>query len=134
MTLTIEITPELESQVREQATRRGLGAGEYITTILREYLRHSPDTPCLPEAEAHLLQQINEGLPPELWRRYNELIAKRRAETLTPDERVTLIALSDQVEARNARRIQHLVELAHCRQMALPALMQQLGIEVPPHV
>ena len=72
MVLTIEITPELESQVREQAEQRGLGAGEYVVNILREHLRQTPriDARCLPEAQARLLQQINEGLYPEMWRRY----------------------------------------------------------------
>ena len=40
----------------------------------------------LPQTEAKLLLKINEGLPPEVQRRYDELIAKRRAESLTPDE------------------------------------------------
>ncbi|MBI3797591.1 MAG: hypothetical protein HY268_11585 [Deltaproteobacteria bacterium] len=136
MALTIEITPELESQVREQAEQRGLGAGEYVVNILREHLRqtHTIDARCLPEAEARLLQQINEGLSPEMWQRYNELIAKRRAETLTPDEHAALIALSDQIEDLNARRVECLAELARLRQTSLSALMQQLGIKAPPYV
>lgn len=134
MALTIEITSELESRVREQAEQRGLGADEYVVNILQEHLRQTQrlDTRCLPEAEARLIQQINEGLPPELWRRYNELIAKRQAETLTPDEHATLIALSNQIEDLNARRIEALAELARLRQTSLSELMQQLGIKAPP--
>lgn len=135
MALTIEITPELESQVREQAEQQGLGTGEYVVNILQEHLRHTHrlDAPRLPEPEARLLQQINEGLAPEMWRRYNELIAKRRAETLTPDEHATLIALSDQIEDLNARRLECLTELARLRQTSLSELMQQLGITAPPY-
>jgi predicted ATPase len=92
------------------------------------------------EAELHrlrgelLLQQINQGLPQETWQRYHELIDKRRAESLTPDEHATLIALSDQIEELNARRVGYLVELARLRQTPLEALMQQLGIQTLPYV
>jgi len=136
MTLTIDITPELEAQLREEAAKRGLDAREYIVKTLREHLRQTQNqrAPSLPEAEAGLLQKINEGLPPEIWRRYDELFAKRRAETLTPEEQNTLIALSDQIEELNARRIEYLVELARLRQTSLPALMQELGIKAPPYV
>ena len=136
MALTIEVTPELESQVREQAEQHGLGAGEYVVNILQEHLRqtHRLDARCLPEAEAHLLRHINEGLSPEVWRRYTELIAKRRAETLTPDEHAALITLSDQIEELNARRIEFLAELARLRQTSLSEIMRQLGIKSPPYV
>ena len=135
MVLTIEITPELESQVREQAKQQGLGADEYVVNILQEHLRHTQqhDARRLSETESRLLQQINEGLPPEMWRRYNELTAKRRAETLTPDEHAALIALSDQIEELNAHRLESLAELARLRQISLSELMQQLGIKAPPH-
>jgi hypothetical protein len=136
MTLTIEISPELESQVREQAAQQGLGADEYVVNVLRQYLRETerPKTSCLPETEARLLAQINEGFPPDWWQRYNELTEKRRAETLTPEEQATLIGLSDQIEELNARRIQHLIELARLRQTSLPELMEQLGIKPAPYL
>ena len=135
MALTIEITPELESQVREQAEQQGLGTGEYVVNLLQEHLRHTHklDVRRLPEAEARLLQQINEGLSQEMWHRYTELMVKRRAETLTPDEQAVLIALSDQIEDLNARRVECLAELARLRQISLSELIQQLGIKAPPY-
>ena len=135
MTLTIEISPELESQVREQAAQHGLSADEYVVNVLRQYLRETERTKasCLPETEARLLEQINEGFPPDWWRHYDELTEKRRTETLTPEEQTTLISLSDQIEELNARRIQHLIELARLRQTSLPELMEQLGIKPPPY-
>jgi hypothetical protein len=104
--------------------------------MLEEHVRHIQrrSIPCLREDEAHLLQQINQGLPQETWQRYHELIDKRRAESLTPDEHATLIALSDQIEELNARRVGYLVELARLRQTPLEALMQQLGIQTLPYV
>ena len=136
MALTVEITPELESQVREQAKQRGLEADEYIVNVLQEHLRqrqkHLPSH--LPEPEARLIEQINEGFPPELWRRYNELVTKRRAETLTVDEQAELISLSDQIEEFNTRRLEFLADLARLRQISLAELMQQLGITTPQYV
>ena len=136
MALTVEMTPELESQVREQAKQRGLEADEYVVNVLQQYLRqiqkYLPSH--LPELEAQLIEQINEGFPPELWQRYNELMTKRRAETLTPDEHAELISLSDQIEELSARRLEFLADLALLRQTSLAELMQQLGIATPQYV
>ena len=85
-------------------------------------------------AEADLLQRINQGLPQETWQRYIELVARRRAETLTPDEHVALVALGDQIEEANARRIEYLVELATLRHTTLEALMRELSISGPTYV
>ncbi len=104
----------------------------------RSVLRHPQDQdrrpPCLLEAETHLLQQINQGLPQELWQRYHELLNKRREARLTPDEQAAVIVLSDRIEEVNAHRIEHLVELARLRQTSLGTLMQHLGIKAPPYV
>jgi hypothetical protein len=136
MEVTLDITPELASRLLEAAAKEGLDANGYILHMLEEHVRHIQrrSIPCLREDEAHLLQQINQGLPQETWQRYHELIDKRRAESLTPDEHATLIALSDQIEELNARRVGYLVELARLRQTPLEALMQQLGIQTLPYV
>jgi len=87
--------------------------------------------PSLPRAEAELLLQINQGVAPEVQERYDALIAKRRAESLTPDEHDELLRLTDQMENLEARRLEHLAELARLRQTSLPALMKTLGIRTP---
>jgi hypothetical protein len=136
MAFTVEITSELESQMREQAQQQGLKADEYIVNVLQEHLRqiqnHLP--PHLPEAEARLIEQINEGCPPALWQRYTELVTKRRAETLTADEQAEVISLSDQIEDLNTRRLEFLADLARLRQTSLSELMRQLGISTPQYV
>ena len=136
MTLTIDMTPQLESKLRAEAAKQGLDASEYVLNALREHLRYPQrhDTPHLTQGESEWLQQINIGLPEETWQRYHKLIAKRRAETLTPDEQATLIKISDQIEKLNVNRVKHLVELARLRKVLLSTLMQRLGIETPPYV
>jgi hypothetical protein len=87
----------------------------------------------LPQAESELLLKINQEFPSELRKRYNELTAKRDAETLTPDEYDELLRLTDQIEMLQARRIEYLSELASIRKVSLPKLMDDLGISGPGH-
>lgn len=129
MTLTIDLPPELEARLRAEAERHGMDARLYVLRAVQERLGSAAaggDT--LGQAEAELLQKVNLGLPEPVWARYHELLAKRRAEVLLPGEQAELIALSDQIEEANARRMNHLVELARLRGMTLDSLMAQLGI------
>lgn len=127
MTVIIDLPPGMEARLHEEARKAGEEASVYIARTLEERLRPLP--PRLSPEEARLLQQINQGWPAGFWQRYNELIAKRRAEELTFDEHAELIACSDQIEEANARRVQHLVELAHLRRTTLTSLMEELGIK-----
>ncbi len=129
MTITLELTPELETQLRAEAKRAGLDESEYVLHTLQERLRLARQAAPLSPVETELLQHINLGLSEASWQRYHELIARRRAETLTLSEQQELIGLSDQIEEANVRRIEALIELARRRGMPLEALMRQLGIK-----
>jgi hypothetical protein len=94
-------------------------------------LRARRKAPSLSRAESELLLKINRGAPPDAQNRYGELIAKRRAETLTPDEHNELLRLTEQMEAMQARRIEYLAKLARLRHTTLTALMKDLGIRKP---
>jgi hypothetical protein len=84
--------------------------------------------------EAELLSKINQGLPPDIQQRYGELVAKRKAETLTPDEHQELLGLVGQIEKADVERIKHLIDLARLRGISLTALMKDLGIRTPTYV
>jgi hypothetical protein len=86
----------------------------------------------LPSAESELLMKINEGLPEEVYERYDVLIEKRREGNLTEAEYKELLELTDLTEKENVERIQHLVELAQLRNTTLPELMESLGIKPRP--
>lgn len=130
MTITIDIAPELESQLMHEAEKVGLDAKRYILRTLEERLRQAQDsTAPTPDVETDLLRHINLGLSQATWRRYHELVAKRRAEKLTPEEQTALVAISDQIEEANARRMAYLVELARLRKTSLGAVMADLGIK-----
>ncbi|MEM7357430.1 MAG: hypothetical protein AAF657_41840, partial [Acidobacteriota bacterium] len=83
--VTLEITPDLESQLRREAAREGLDPQGYILSTLRQRLTGAqhPTVPRLTAEEANLLRQINRGLPAATWQHYGELKEKRQAEDLT---------------------------------------------------
>jgi hypothetical protein len=87
--------------------------------------------PRLSAAETALLLKINQGFAPAPQQRYDELLEKRDARTLAPEEYQELLDLTDQVEAFNVERVQALADLARLRQVSLPEVMQQLGLDTP---
>ena len=86
----------------------------------------------LSTTETDLLQQINQGLPPTIRSRYEELNAKLHEETITLAEHEELLQLSDQLEQADAERLRHLIALAQLRQVSIDTLMDQLGIRQSP--
>jgi hypothetical protein len=87
--------------------------------------------PSVTQEEAELLLHINGHLPEDVQRRYDELMAKRDAETLGNEEHEELLRLTKQAEAFDVARVEALSKLASRRGVTLSALMRQLGIESP---
>lgn len=85
-----------------------------------------------PASEAELEAQIRHPLPPDIQQRYSELREKLQAETLAAEEHQELLTLTDVVEQADADRLQRLITLAQMRQVSLPDLMTQLGLQPPP--
>jgi hypothetical protein len=114
-------------------------AGRLQTSDLRRLvagaleLRAKREAPLASPRESDLLLAINEGLPSEVARRLETLYGKRRRETLTGEEHRELLALGDEVERREARRLEALTELAAIRQVPLTVLMGQLGLAAQRH-
>lgn len=101
----------------------------FVTQVLR--LRAQREAPSLSVSESELLLKINQGIPSGLQNRFNELIAKRQALTLTEAEHAELIQLSDRIEQLDAERIASYAELARLRNQSLTEVMQDLGIQPP---
>jgi hypothetical protein len=134
MTITLKITPELEEVLRRSAQRAGLSPDSYILKVLQERLGGEERLPPhLPREETELLQQINQGLPPTTWTRYQALKEKRDARTLTPDEHAELLTLTNEVELWNAHRLELVLALARLRQVPLRVMMDELGLTPPPY-
>jgi len=131
---TISIEAELSSDKLLEAVSQlsPLELEKFASQILA--LRAQYRAPNLSQSEAELLLKINQGVPPTIQKRYDELVAKRRAETLTPEEYDELLGLTEQVEKFETRRIEDLTELARLRKTSLTALMDDLGIRPPAYV
>lgn len=128
---TVQVEAQLTTDELLQAVQQ-LDKNELEQFVFRVVnMRAKQQAPSMPKAEAELLQKINQGLPKELLDRYNELVAKRQAEILTPDEHKELLSLTDQVEKLEARRVEHLAQLAHLQQTSMTDLMDSLGIQSP---
>jgi hypothetical protein len=87
--------------------------------------------PSLPKNESELLQKINQGLPSEVWKRYEELNAKLHEESITPEEHQELLAIIDRIELADAERMKQLIKLARLRNVSIATLMEQLDIRRP---
>lgn len=94
-------------------------------------LRASQRAPRLSQAEAELLEKINQGLAAQDQHRYDELVARRETEDLTPDENAEFLRLTNLFEALNVERMEALAELARIRRSTLRDVMQDLGIKTP---
>jgi hypothetical protein len=88
----------------------------------------------LSKEETRLLLKINEGIPESDQLRYNDLLARLARETLSEPERKELLKLTALVEAKNAERLKHLVQLAKLWNASLDEVMDRLGIKPPPIV
>jgi hypothetical protein len=128
-TIQIEalVSPDQLLRAVEQLPPSELAAFAAQVVALRARL----GSPHLSEPETVLLLRINEGIGPDARRRYDELVAKRQAETISPDELEELIGITDEIEQHDARRLLALDELARLRRMTLPELMASLGIAPP---
>lgn len=83
--------------------------------------------------ETALLIQINHSLPAVTQQRFDLLVSKRQAETLSQAELQELLDLTNQIEQSDADRLAALVKLAELRHLSLSQVMQVLGIQAPPH-
>ena len=137
MTITIDLTPELERQLRQAADEAGMALDSFIIRSVEERLgkpsRAAENGRRLSPAEGELLLRVNGLLACFPWERYRELVAKRQGELLTTSEQAEIVAMSDQAEAAGAQRMALLAELARLRNTSLSALMAELGLRPQSH-
>jgi hypothetical protein len=87
--------------------------------------------PSLSKQETQLLQQINQGVPAEVRKRYRLLDEKLHDGTITSEEHQELSDIINRIELADAERIMHLIKLAQLRNTTVDSLMDQLGIRKP---
>src|SRR5260221_11001595 len=87
VTLTVELEPELIGALRAMAQQAGVDPDRYIARALLEHVQsHQEPSQRGAADEAALLREIRQDLPEARRQRYHDLVAKRRAATLTPPE------------------------------------------------
>ncbi len=129
MSILIQINPSLETRLREKAAVKGLALNQFISQFLEHTFPNiAPVQPSVSEREATLLQQINLDISSEKWELYLNLKEKRAQSNLSETEREQFLALVEEIELANARRITVLAELAQIRNVPIRILMEQLGL------
>jgi hypothetical protein len=102
----------------------------------------SPKTVDRPAAEVareqeliRQLAEIDQQLSKEFWQRYDQLVAKRKEETLVPDspEHLELIRMTNELECRHAERLVLLIELAKLRKTSLAKVLKHSDVAVWNH-
>jgi len=127
----IQVDVQLSTNKLLEAVER-LSRSELQQFLSRVLALHAQrKAPHLPMKESALLTKINQGLPLTVSARLNQLVSKRRANTLTSEEHAELLRLIDQLEEAEARRAQALAQLARLRGVSMTALMRELGIRAP---
>ena len=127
----IQIDVQLSTNKLYEAVER-LSRAELQQFVDRVLALHAQrKAPHLSIKESALLTKINQGLPLAANTRLNQLVSKRRANTLTSEEHAELLQLIDQLEEAEAKRAQALAQLARLRGVSMTALMRELGIRAP---
>lgn len=133
MSIQLNVNSELERQLKKVASQLGLTPDTYIMRLLQKDLQtHAAPARLSPE-ESKLLKKINSSLSAIEWERYRVLLAKRDEEELSAQEQAELVALSDEIEEANARRMKAVAELARLRKTTVPALVETLGLSSSAH-
>jgi hypothetical protein len=125
---TINIQAEVSVDVLVKAVEQLQGAELRQFTAHVLALNAKRMAPSVTQEEAALLLQINTPLPADVQRRFDELVAKRDAETLDAEEYAELLQLTQQVEAFDVARLEALAKLAALRGVTLHELMRQLEL------
>jgi hypothetical protein len=127
--ITLPVSQEELLQVVEQLDSEDLD--EFASRV--QALRAERRSDVLLPAEAELIKQIDLGIAPETWKRYEFLTERLEDELLTEAEHQELLAIITQIEAANARRFEALVKLALLRQVSFDSLLKEFGITNPSH-
>jgi hypothetical protein len=128
-------TIQLQAEVSRDALLQAVGQlsppelDQFVAEVMKLRSRRGPAR--LGAMESELLARINQGFPDGLRDRYDELIARRRGESLTPEEHQELLRLTAEAERIEGERLSALAELARVRGIPLRALMVELGIPTP---
>lgn len=124
MLINIELPTDVKEKLDDKARHLGKALEDLIIEILEE-------TAAAEEVKKrdHLLQKVTLGIDPKKWERYYQLIAVRDEEQLTEEQHKELIAISDEIEMRNAERMPYVFQLAALEGTQPELIIEQLNIQ-----
>ena len=135
MSLTLEITADLERLLEAEASRTGSSPASVAHDMLRKSLSRRilpPDAaPRLSAEESELLEQINRGPSAAEMDRYLTLIRARQEESIGEAGLEELRAFTYRMEQLAVNRLTSLAALARLRGVDLEDLMDELQIQPP---
>jgi predicted DNA-binding protein len=127
--ITIDLSPELADRLSRLAKEHGLETREFIIKLVEDGIADSqPAEDSSLEDIRRRLQEFDGEIQRKRSGRYLQLQSKREQGILTPDEQRELIAVSDEIESVNARRVEYLVRQAVPRGLTAEALLRKLGM------
>ncbi len=129
---TVQLTADLSMEALLHAIDQ-LDAKELDTFVTRVLALRARRRGRPLNTEAELLPKINQGLPREVQQRDEELIEKRDARTLSPEEYNELLQLTDRAEQADVERLEALIDLARLRQISLDELLRDLRLRTESH-
>jgi hypothetical protein len=127
-TLQLELSPDELLKAVSQMDAAELD--DFTARVLALRARRATS---LPTDEVELIRQINQGVPSDIQKRFDQLVTRRWAEVLTEDEYQELLALTEQIERIDADRLERIAQLAHVRGIPLREMIRQLGLKQHPH-
>jgi hypothetical protein len=102
--------------------------GEFSAQVAAIYQERRSDAAT---TEAPLLSVVHRSLPQPTQARWDELLEKRDAASLSASEYEELLQLTDEVEDLNVQRMTALSQLAQARGVDLRTMMRQLNLPEP---
>ena len=127
MVIAFDLSAELSNRLTEESRRRGVDP----QVLLRNALERALPPENVSDAQAseiELLERINVGFSEAFWQRFQSLKSRHEAELLSQGERDEWVAMCDEVELADARRLAAVAELARLRGTTLDAMLIQLGL------
>jgi hypothetical protein len=125
-TIPIEVTISSEQLLQAVERLPGGELNRFVAQVLTLQARRAAGA--LSKAESDLLVEINASWPLATQQRYEQLVARREEESITPDELQELIVLTELDEQHAVARLRALADLATLRGVTLAALMASLGL------
>lgn len=130
---TLQVTSKVQIDIEDLLE----GLSQLKTPELEGVLSKASDilaqrkAPSLSASESELMLKISQGLPQEIQSRYDELSEKMSGDTISHTEHEELLELVDQIELKDAERLEYLLQLSRLRNISLNELFAQLDINPP---